>query len=148
MPIQQPWEVGKGMTVNLLARTLVIGASVVSIGFGIWHFFVPKLWNWYSYIDSKGAELVIAVRAINVFFSLSLVLFGMVNILLIYANQSNRYSIAVVLAATSILWLARVVFQLIYPQGSISPVLQYGMLLTFILLTLCYAISLYLVTWR
>jgi uncharacterized membrane protein YecN with MAPEG domain len=148
MPIQQPWEVGKGMTVNLLARTLVIGASVVSIGFGIWHFFVPKLWNWYSYIDSKGAELVIAVRAINVFFSLSLVLFGMVNILLIYANQSNRYSIAVVLAATTILWLARVVFQLIYPQGSISPMLQYGMLLTFILLTLCYVISLYFVIWR
>jgi hypothetical protein len=147
-PMDQAWDEGKGITVNLLARTLVIGASIVSIGFGIWHFFVPKLWNWYSYIDSKGAELVIAVRAINVFFSLSLVLFGMVNILLIYANHSNRYSLAVVLAATIILWLTRVAFQLVYPQGSMNPILQYGMLLTFVLLTLCYVISLWLVIWR
>jgi len=130
---------------NQLVRTLVTLGGAVSIGFGIWHFFVPKVWNWYSYIDSKATELVAAVRAINAFFSLSLILFGVVNLLLIYGGRSNRYSISVMLAATSILWTMRVVFQLIYPQGSLHPGLQYGMLAAFILVWLCYVISLMVV---
>ena len=94
---------------NQLVQILVTVGSSASIGFGIWHFFVPKVWKWYSYIDSKATELVAAVRAINAFFSLSLVLFGLVNILLIYGNKSNRYSIIVMLAATCVLWLTRVI---------------------------------------
>jgi hypothetical protein len=93
-------------------------------------------------MDINATELVAAVRAINAFFSLSLVLFGMVNILLVYGDRSNRYSIIVMLAATCILWLTRVAFQVIYPQGSLYPGLQYGMLLAFVIVTLCYLISL------
>ena len=127
---------------NLLVKSLVIFGSSASIGFGIWHFFVPKAWNWYSYIDSDATELVAAVRAINAFFSLSLVLFGIVNILFIYGDKSNIYSIIVMLAATCILWLTRVSFQVIYPQGSLYPGLQYGMLSAFVMVTLCYLIPL------
>lgn len=117
--------------------------SAASIGFGMWHFFVPEMWKWYSYIDVNATELVVAVRAINAFFSLSLVLFGVVNILFIYGDQSNRYSIIVMLAATCILWVTRVAFQVIYPQGTMNPLLQYGMLSAFIVVSLCYIISLY-----
>jgi len=127
---------------DLLAKVLVLSGSFASIGFGIWHFFVPELWNWYSYIDVNATELVAAVRAINVFFSLALVLFGVVNTLFIYGDKSNRYSIIVMLAATSILWITRVIFQIIYPQGSINPILQYGMLSAFIIVWLCYIIPL------
>ena len=129
---------------DLLVKILVMSGSCASIGFGIWHFFVPEMWKWYSYIDVNATELVVAVRAINVFFSLSLVLFGMVNMLLVYGDKSNRYSIIVMLAATSILWITRVAFQIIYPQGSINPILQYGMLSAFIIVSLCYIISLYI----
>jgi hypothetical protein len=130
---------------DLLVKILVIVGSVSSIGFGVWHFFVPAMWNWYSYIDTNATELVVAIRAINVFFSLSLVLFGIVNILFIYGDQSNRYSIIVILAATSILWLTRVALQIVYPQGSMIPLLQYGMLSAFIIVSLCYLVSLYIV---
>ena len=126
---------------NPFVRILVIFGSSASIGFGIWHFFVPKAWKWYAYIDANATELVAAVRAINAFFSLSLVLFGLVNILLIYGDKSNRYSIMVMLAATCVLWLTRVAFQLIYPQGSLVPGLQYGMLSAFGIITLCYLIA-------
>jgi hypothetical protein len=126
---------------DLLVKILVITGSSSSIGFGIWHFFVPKAWHWYSYIDSNATELVAAVRAINAFFSLSLVLFGILNILFIHAGRSNRYSILVMLAATCILWLTRVAFQLIYPQGSLVPGLQYGMLAAFVLVALCYLVA-------
>ena len=130
---------------NLLVRILVLIGSAVSIGFGVWHFFVPGWWDWYSYIDRSAPELVLAVRAINAFFSLSLVLFGVVNVLLVWGKRSNRYSIAIVLAATCILWATRVAFQIVYPQGSANPVLQFGMLAAFIIVFLCYAASLVLV---
>lgn len=127
---------------NFLVKILVTIVSSASIGFGVWHFFVPKLWNWYSYIDPNATELIVAIRAINVFFSLSLVLFGALNILFVFGGHSNRYSIIVLLAATCILWLTRLSFQFIYPQGSINPYLQYGMLAAFIFVSLCYIISL------
>lgn len=127
-----------------LVKILVTIGSISSIGFGIWHFFVPKVWKWYSYIDSAATELIVTVRAINVFFSLSLVLFGLLNLLFVYGGKANRYSIIVMLAATCILWLTRLVLQIIHPQGSINPFLQYGMLAAFIIINLCYMISLYM----
>jgi hypothetical protein len=136
------------MTVNLLVKILVLIGSSVSIGFGVWHFFVPGWWDWYSYIDPSATELLLAVRAINAFFSLSLVLFGVVNVLLVWGGRSDKYSIVVVLAATCVLWATRVVFQLVYPQGSANPVLQYGMLAAFTVVFLCYAISLFLMVSR
>jgi hypothetical protein len=134
-----------GLIVNLLARILVMIGSSASIGFGFWHFLVPKAWKWYSYIDGNATELVVAVRAINVFFSLSLVLFGVVNILFAYGDRANRYSIVVVLAATCVLWITRVALQIVYPQGSMNPVLQYGMLSAFIVVSLCYIVALCIV---
>ncbi len=133
------------MDLNLLAKVFVTIGSSASIGFGVWHFFVPKTWKWYSYINVNATELVAAVRAINVFFSLTLILFGIVNLLLIYGDKSNRYSIIVLLAANCVLWLTRVVLQVIYPQGSINHVFQYGMLATFTIISLCYIASLWLI---
>ena len=127
---------------HLIVKVLVMIGSTISIGFGIWHFFVPKAWNWYSYMDPRATELIVAVRAINVFFSLTLVMFGTMNILFILGGKANRYSIIVMLTATGILWLVRVFLQVIYPQGSFYPELQYGMLAAFTLVALCFVISL------
>jgi hypothetical protein len=131
-----------------LVKVLVLMGSTVSVGFGVWHFFVPRWWDWYSYIDPSATELVLAVRAINAFFSLALVLFGVVNVLLVWRKRPDRYSMGIVLAATCVLWATRVVFQLVYPQGSANPVLQYGMLATFTVVLLCYAISLFIMVLR
>jgi hypothetical protein len=125
----------------LVARILVTLGSAASIGFGVWHLFVPRIWDWYSYIDPSATELIVAVRAINVFFSLSLMLFGVMNLLLTYGGDVGRYPILVVLGATCALWAARVVMQVVYPQGSVSPALQYGMLAAFVLVLGCYAVS-------
>lgn len=133
---------------DLLIKILVMIGSSASIGFGAWHFFVPRWWNWYAYIDSHAVELIVAVRAINIFFSLSLVLFGLVNILLVWGGKSNQFSILVLLAATSLLWLTRVFLQVIYPQGSWYPWLQYGLLAVFTLVSLCYVISLALTLFK
>jgi hypothetical protein len=122
--------------------------SIVSIGFGLWHFFVPKIWNWYAYIDKSATELVIAVRAINFFFSLSLVLFGIANLLFLCKRPEDRFSMIVILSISSILWMARCIFQIIYPQGSQNPAIQFSMLVIFILVFTCFVISLFLVLFK
>lgn len=128
--------------IGLSSRILVAIGSIASIGFGIWHFSVPKVWKWNSYIDVRATELILAVNAINVFFSLSLVLFGVMNILLIVSKKTDNYSMTIVLGATCVLWCTRVLLQLVRPQGSMSPFLQYSMLSAFVVVFLCYAISL------
>ena len=127
---------------NYFVKILATIGSSASIAFGVWNFFVPSLWKWYSYINPNATELIVAVRAINVFFSLSLVLVGALNLLFIFSGKANRYSIIALLAATCILWLTRLVFQVSYQQGSINPLLQYGMLAAFTLVSLSYLVSL------
>jgi hypothetical protein len=53
-------ELPGNMKMNLPIKILVMICSSASIGFGIWHFFVPRAWNWYSYIDINATELVAA----------------------------------------------------------------------------------------
>jgi hypothetical protein len=115
--------------------------SICMMGFGIWHFFVPWAWNWYSYMDPQATELIVAVRAINVFFSLCLVLFGVGNLLFI-CIPTDRFARIVMLSMTTILWIVRVIFQVIYPQGSANPILQYGMLAAFGIILSCFVASL------
>ena len=106
---------------------------------------MPAIWKWYSYIIPDAAELVLAARAINVLFSLSLVLFGLVDLVLINSDLAETFSVIIMLSATSILWLTRLALQLIYPQGSQRPAIRYGMLAVFILVTVCFLISLFIV---
>jgi hypothetical protein len=122
----------------MLIRILTTIASIVTIGFGIWHFFVPRIWRWSSYIDPKATELVRAIQAINIFFSLSLVLSGLMNIILIWSSEPNRFSILIVLSVSIVLWVTRSILQITHPQGSINPFLQYGMLLAFLIVTILY----------
>ncbi len=111
------------------------------IAFGVWHFTVPRAWKWYSYIDSEAKELVLAVRAINLLFSLCLILIGIANLIFLY-GAFHQPSLVVILSLSTLLWGVRCVLQLIHPQGSLNPKLQYGMLITFIVVFLCFLISL------
>lgn len=124
-----------------LGRILITVGSVASIAFGVWHFFVPRIWDWYSYMEAGATELVVAVRAINVFFSLSLVLFGLMNLALAHRAGTDRYSALVVVGATCVLWLVRVAMQIAFPQGTMNVALRYGMLTTFVVVSACYAVS-------
>jgi hypothetical protein len=128
----------------MLIKILVSFGSIITAGFGVWHFFVPKLWDWYSYIASQATELVAAVRAINIFFSLCLVLIGVADMLFVYF-QPNRFPLIVMLSVSVILWAVRCLMQILYPQGSISPMLQYGMLSAFMIVLICFLASLLLV---
>jgi hypothetical protein len=119
---------------------LTIG-SAITIGFGTWHLFVPSIWKWYSYIPNEASELVVAVRAINLFFSTSLVAFGTVMLIFLYRKPTSLFYLRTMSICLALLWGLRTVAQVIWPQGSISPSLQYGMLAAFVLTFLLFAIS-------
>lgn len=127
-----------------MTKLIIAIGSLISIGFGVWHFFLPKLWNWYSHIDAEATELVLAVRAINLFFSLSLVLFGMANLLVVFKAPQEKFSLLVLLSASAILWASRIIMQIFYPQGSQQPALQYSLLVVFILVFGCFAFAIWL----
>jgi hypothetical protein len=131
---------------NTLIKTLTTIGSIISIAFGIWHFFIPGIWNWYSYIDKNATELVIAVRVINIFFSLLLVLLGISNIIIVFRRQLDRFSTIVILSISTILWTSRLILQIVYPQGSQNSLIQFSMLFVFALVWCCYAISLFLIS--
>lgn len=125
-------------------RILTYIGSLIAISFGAWHFFVPTIWKWYSYIDIKATELVLAVRATNIFFSLSLVLIGVMNIVLVSSRHSSKHTIITIFVVNIILWLTRVVLQIVAPQGTINLYIQYGMLSTFVLVLILYVMALVL----
>jgi len=126
----------------------IIVGSLISIVFGIWHFFIPGIWNWYSFIDPLATELIIAVRAINILFSLLLVLLGLANIVVVFRVINDRLTYLVMISISVILWAARVILQIIYPQGSQNLLLQYLMLSIFIFVLLCYSVGIFLIIKR
>lgn len=128
----------------LQLKILTTFGSLISIGFGVWHFFIPGIWNWYSYIDQTASELILAVRAINIFFSLLLVLLGIANILTVFRKAFDGFSTMVLLSISTILWFTRLTLQIVYPQGAQNQVIQYSMLVVFTVVFACFFISLLL----
>ena len=49
----------------------IIGTSL-SLSVGIWHFFVPALYRWYSYIPHEYRNLIVGIDYTNLCFSLLL----------------------------------------------------------------------------
>ena len=125
----------------MLAIALLTIGSTITICFGGWHLFVPVIWNWYSYFPGDASELVVAVRAINIFFSISLIIFGAIMLVFIYRKPVVAFYARSISISLSLLWGIRVVLQLVWPQGSMTPVLQYGMLGVFILVFMLFVIS-------
>jgi hypothetical protein len=127
---------------NSLVKILVTIGSIISIGFGLWHFFVPSIWDWYSYIVPEATELVIAIRAINFLFSLLLILLGVANILCVFKFSKYKFQTIIIFSISTILWATRVILQIVYPQGSQNQIIQYSMLVIFSIVLACFSISL------
>ena len=121
-------------------RLFIVVPSLLAIGFGVWHFTVPTVWNWWSAIRPEATELVLAVRAINTLFSLLLTLHGVVTILLSLRRPVERFALGLLLAASVVLWGCRVGLQVVSPQGAQIPGVAPAMLSIFIALLATYAV--------
>jgi hypothetical protein len=93
----------------MLAIVLLTIGSTITIGFGGWHLFVPVIWDWYSYFPADASELVVAVRAINIFFSISLMIFGAIMLVFMYRKPVTAFYARSISISLSLLWGIRVV---------------------------------------
>lgn len=121
---------GSGLSTGEVCQLL---CGAVTLGFGIWHFAVPALYRWQSYVPDAPDSLERAVEATNFFFSLSLSMVGVTSIVMPFITDAAEPIARFWLWANVGLWTSRVVYQFVKPQGSHSPALQWGMCAAFVL---------------
>jgi hypothetical protein len=121
-------------------RVLVIAGGIITLGFGLWHSAVPWLYDWFSYMPSIPEELNNAILATNIFLAICLILLGvlatLVGIFRWYTHPAGK----LVLWLMSLLWIARVGYQALKPQGTMIPNLPVILLAIFTVTALCFVI--------
>lgn len=130
-----------GISTFSLGDVCQVVGGAVTLGFGLWHFAVPGIYGWQSYVPEAPQSLVDAVAATNFFLSLSLTIVGASNIVMPLLADSATPSGRYWLWANAGLWTTRAVYQLVKPQGSYSPALQWGMTGAFILTDLLFIVA-------
>lgn len=53
-------------------RVIAIIGLIISTLVGFWHFFIPYLYKWYSYLPEAPRAIIVSIDWINFFFSLLL----------------------------------------------------------------------------
>lgn len=103
-------------------------ACIVSCMVGIWHFFVPYSFKWYSYIPNAPIEIYQSINYVN--FCFSFLLTGISLLLLIVQKKlfSNMKELKIFYMFFVLVWLSRVIIQIIWPWPSN---LQIGLVIGF-----------------
>ncbi len=130
-----------GTSTFSLGDACQVAGGAVALGFGLWHFFVPGLYGWQSYVPDAPQSLVDAVAATNFFLSFSLSMVGASNIVMPLLADSETPLGRYWLWANVGLWTTRAVYQVMRPQGSHNPALQWGMTGAFVLTDLLFIIA-------
>jgi len=127
---------------TLFQKICFLSGSIITLCFGLWHLFVPRIHVWFSYVPEIPLELKNAIKATNFFLSFSLILFGTLSLISYGYFRENNSLMELVCSFLLILWAARFVYQVFIPQGLMIPYLRYYLLIIFLLPLFCFAISL------
>lgn len=65
-------------------KALYYTGMAISLLIGLWHFFVPALYGWYSYIPAEYVVLSVTIDYVNTCFSM--LLFGLSTLLIFWAS--------------------------------------------------------------
>ncbi|TXT57898.1 MAG: conserved membrane protein of unknown function [Candidatus Thorarchaeota archaeon] len=121
---------------------MAIIGCIVQLGFGVWHFAVPNLYDWYTYLQDIPQELINGINATNFFLSALMTLtaiYAMYIFITSWDLIKNRDALLIIL---SILWVSRTGYQLVVPQGTMIPGLSTVLLVVFGLTALTFIIPL------
>ena len=88
---------------------------MLSLLVGIWHFFVPRLYQWYSYIPQEYQNLIVGIDYTNLCFSL--LLSGLSFILLVWGKKvfARNKEALTIYGFITLVWLLRVSLTAIEP---------------------------------
>jgi hypothetical protein len=100
------------------ARIFFNIACIIGVIVAVWHFFVPYSSKWFSYIPDAPLEIIQSINYIN--FCFSFLLAG-ISILLIIVQKKlfeDSGELRIFYAFFTLIWLLRIVIQLIWPWPS------------------------------
>lgn len=124
-----------------ISRATEMAGGLITLGFGIWHFFIPSMFGWYDYLQDDPVELSRAVGASNFFLSFSLSLIGATSVAFPSLFPDSGPAHTAWLWANVGLWTARSIYQAVAPQGTQVHGLAQSMLAGFIVTDLLFIFS-------
>jgi hypothetical protein len=92
----------------------IIGLSLSTL-VGLWHFSVPYIYQWYSYIPNEYKSLIVGIDWINFFFSLLLSGYSLLLIIMRKKVFSKNKEIFIMYGFMVFVWACRVVITFINP---------------------------------
>ena len=92
----------------------VIGLSLSTL-VGIWHFSVPYLFQWHSYIPNENKSLIVGIDWINFFFSLLLTGYSLLLIIFRKKVFSKNKEMLIMYGFMVFVWFCRVAITFINP---------------------------------
>jgi hypothetical protein len=92
----------------------IIGLTLSTL-VGLWHFTVPYLFQWYSYISNEYKSLIVGIDWINFFFSLLLTGYSLLLIIMWKKVFSRNKEIFIMYGFMVFVWLCRVIITFINP---------------------------------
>jgi len=109
-----------------MAALYIIGLSLSTL-VGLWHFTVPYLYQWYSYIPNEYKSLMVGIDWINFFFSLLLSGYSLLLIIMRKKVFGKDKEILIMYGFMVFVWFCRVIITFIDPWP-IEPVawVSYG----------------------
>jgi magnesium-transporting ATPase (P-type) len=100
--------------IKLIKSSYYIGL-IVSMLFGVWHFFVPYIFQWYSYIPGEYENLIVGIDYTNFFFSLLLTGISLLLIVLGKKVFSGNKETLVFYGFLGFVWFCRTAITFIEP---------------------------------
>jgi hypothetical protein len=94
---------------------------LLSTAVGIWHFTVPYLYKWYSYIPDAPAEIIVSIDWTNYFFSLLLTGVSIILIILRKEIFARNHVALIFYGFLIFVWLNRVVITFFMPWPNNTP---------------------------
>ena len=100
------------------ARIFFNIACIIGVIVAVWHFFVPYSSKWFSYIPDAPLEIIQSINYIN--FCFSFLLAGISLLLIIVQKKlfEDSGELRIFYAFFILIWLSRIVIQLIWPWPS------------------------------
>ena len=88
---------------------------ILSMLVGVWHFFVPSMFGWYTYIPNQYENLIVGIDWTNFFFSLLLT--GVSGLLVILGRKvfAKNKEVTIFYALLVFTWFCRVLITFINP---------------------------------
>lgn len=95
---------------------------VVSAVVGLWHFFVPRLFQWYDYLPVRYENLIVGIDYVNYCFSL--LLFGLSVMLIILGKRALSLNREVIYfyCFLTVVWLFRACLATFIEPWPLEPV--------------------------